>query len=336
MGCKLGPILNSHIEDFPRIAKKKVAVDGTNLIFKYLMKIRAGNHVLSDSKGRPISHLLGLFYFTINMYERHVLPIVIFDGLPLKEKRETPPWKIERLVNLWKRHLYAVKQGNVKMERHLFHDQQFSFEFILTETIELLKVLGVPTCRAPADAEAQCARLVQEGKAYATLSHDYDSLLFGSNYMIYDFDFKKNWFKYYSLPEALRRWGITRSQLVDIALLVGTDFNNGVKGIGPKKGLKGITTHGDLETFRHQKGFEISFDPDLVRQRFLHPVTIDFTPLFRAPNDASIRHFLTHRFSNARIVRGLARLRTAVTNLHVFQTSITKFIHENDFSRVQG
>jgi flap endonuclease-1 len=253
MGCKLGPILTAHVEEFSTLKGKKVAVDGTNLIFKYLTKIRAGDQVLSDSKGRPISHLLGVFYFVINMLERHVAPIIVFDGLPLKEKRETPPWKIERLVRLWKKHLYAVQHGDVEARRRLFHDLQFSFEFIMVETIELLKVLGVPACRAPADAEAQCARLVQERKAYATLSHDYDSLLFGSSYMIYDVDFKDNSYKFYSLKEALMTHHLTRPQLIDVALLVGTDFNPGVKGIGPKKGLKAIQRYQDLETFRRSE-----------------------------------------------------------------------------------
>ena len=40
---------------------------------------------------------------------------------------------------------------------------------------------------------------------------------------------------------------ITRAQLIDLAILVGTDFNDGVKGIGPKKALKLVQEHGWIE-----------------------------------------------------------------------------------------
>ncbi len=38
--------------------------------------------------------------------------------------------------------------------------------------------------------------------------------------------------------------GITRPQLIDMGILIGTDFNPGVKGIGPKTALKLIKKHG--------------------------------------------------------------------------------------------
>src|SRR5207249_10230945 len=47
-----------------------------------------------------------------------------------------------------------------------------------------------------------------------------------------------------SLDATLASLGLTREQLVDMGLLIGTDFNEGVKGIGPKKALALIKKHG--------------------------------------------------------------------------------------------
>ncbi|MHA1145800.1 MAG: hypothetical protein ACTSRW_13755 [Candidatus Helarchaeota archaeon] len=326
MGCNLEPLLNIHERDFDDIARSRIAVDGTNLIFKYLTKIRKQDRMLKDKEGRPVSHLFGIFYFIINSLENHVQPIMVFDGMPIREKRVTPSWKIERLVNTWKWHYFYTTKENVKKGRELFKDLSFTFNYIIVETIELLKTMGIAVCRAPSDAEAQCARLVIEKKARATLSQDHDSLLFGSHYMIREFNFNTNTFKYYGLKETLKRHEITQEQLIDIALLIGTDFNPGIKGIGPKKGLKAIQTHGTIENFLAAKRLEIEWNPARIRNYFLHPITMKFTPLFHHPNLNAVAHFIGKRFSKSRLENGLKRLRKAAKNFHVVQTSISRFV----------
>ena len=70
--------------------------------------------------------------------------------------------------------------------------------------------------------------------------------------------------------EAFARGELTREQLVDIGILVGTDFNEGVKGIGPKKALVGIRKHGRVEGVLGEIGAEIE-GLDEVRAIFLDP-----------------------------------------------------------------
>src|SRR2546429_7794984 len=45
----------------------------------------------------------------------------------------------------------------------------------------------------------------------------------------------------------LAHYNITREQLIDLAILIGTDFNEGIKGIGPKKALKLVSEFGSIE-----------------------------------------------------------------------------------------
>jgi len=78
---------------------------------------------------------------------------------------------------------------------------------------------------------------------------------------------------------------------VDLAILVGTDFNEGIKGIGPKKALKLVQQHGRLEAmpeYIDQLG-----DVDAVRRIFLEPdVSTDYQITRGTPDFAGIKAFL--------------------------------------------
>ncbi len=72
-----------------------------------------------------------------------------------------------------------------------------------------------------------------------------------------------------NLEKALAQLGITREQLIDLAILVGTDFNDGVKGIGPKKALKAVKG-GKIEELRSQVE-----DFDEIKELFMDPAVSD-------------------------------------------------------------
>ena len=72
------------------------------------------------------------------------------------------------------------------------------------------------------------------------------------------------------LARLLEGWGITREGLVDLALLVGTDFNNGIKGIGPKKALKLIQQHGRLENLPDLAQFPQAVSVEIFLLRWRH------------------------------------------------------------------
>ncbi|MHC1591233.1 MAG: PIN domain-containing protein [Candidatus Helarchaeales archaeon] len=326
MGCNIGHLFKTHELHFQDMQLSRFAVDGTNIIFKYLTKIRNNGEMLKDGYGRPTSHLFGMLYFIINLLERHVIPIVIFDGPPLEAKRPLSTRKIQRLVNAWKWHYKYAQKGDLVGGSHLFKDNFFTFNYILIETMEFLKTMGIPTCRAPADAEAQCARLVKEGKASHVLSQDHDALLFGSKKVIRNFNFKNNTMEYNDLDETLNRWNITLRQLVDVALLVGTDFNPGIKGIGPVKGLKIIQKHGSIENYLETNDIKLKWNPSEVRNIFLNPITRNFQPLFHHPNPNAVKQFIGNRIGKNRLNKALERLKKAVKNLKIVQTSVNHFL----------
>jgi flap endonuclease-1 len=108
----------------------------------------------------------------------------------------------------------------------------------------------------------------------------------------------------------LAHYGISRTQLIDLAILVGTDFNEGIKGIGPKKALKLVQDFGSIENMpveiREGAGTAV---PE-IRDIFLHPeVTDDYSVTFAPPDREGIIRFLCddREFSKERVAAALER-----------------------------
>jgi len=127
---------------------------------------------------------------------------------------------------------------------------------MIKESQELLEALGISVIQAPSEGEAQAAFIVKQGDADAVVSQDADSLLFGAPKLIKNLSVvgrKKTPSKLayttikpemIDLKENLKNLGLNQDQLIALGLLVGTDFNpGGIKGIGPKKGLKLVKEH---------------------------------------------------------------------------------------------
>ena len=318
MGVKLTPLLIPDVTPLSELAGKRIVVDGCNLLFKYITTIRKDDQILYNREGEPVSHLIGFFYFCINLLERRIRPTFVFDGYPPEEKREKSPIKIQRLVRTWR----AYHRGKVT-KKALFQDPLFLYDKLIADVQEFLRLMGLPVVRGLSEGEAQGCRLIQDGHAIGMVSTDQDSLLFGCPLMLKQLFFKEEICTTINLQAHLDRWGVTRRQLVDMALLIGTDYDEGIKGIGPKKALRLIQKHGRLEDI---PDLDLPFDADHLRDLFLSPATTAANPLFRAPNTRQLAYYLTQRGFNARrIDRGISRLRIAFRQLNYKQANLLAF-----------
>ena len=132
------------------------------------------------------------------------------------------------------------------------------------------------------------------------------------------------------LDQNLALLGITREQLIDIAILVGTDYNDSVKGIGPKTALKLVKKHSTLEAIEEERGEKFDFPYDEIRDIFLKPPKIDLeTPKWTDPQPDAIKRILCkeHDFSETRIEKSLERLQTALEEIRgsSHQSSLSDF-----------
>ena len=108
--------------------------------------------------------------------------------------------------------------------------------------------------------------------------------------------------------------GIIREELIDIAILVGTDFNEGIRGVGVKRALKLIKKHHSIENILSKAAIDTSAgieNYELVRELFLHPdVTESYELKWGRPDAAKIKEFLceVHDFSEKRVSKTLNKI----------------------------
>jgi flap endonuclease-1 len=104
--------------------------------------------------------------------------------------------------------------------------------------------MGLPVIEAPSEAEAFCAYLTRQRKAYATVSEDMDSLTFGSPILIRGISSSKGSkgpeLVQIDLPKVLAQLKLTQEEFVDLCILCGCDYTNTIGGIGPVKAYRFI------------------------------------------------------------------------------------------------
>lgn len=307
---------------------KAIALDAFNILYQFITIIRGPDgRPLMDRRGRITSHLSGLFFRTINLLKLGIKPIFVYDGRPPELKRATVEEREERRAEAARLYEQALSEGRIE-EAQKYAKQAASLnEFIIESSKRLLTLMGLPVIQAPSEGEAQAAYLAARGDAYASGSQDFDSLLFGSPRLVRNISIvgrrklpgRREYVEVepelIHLDKLLKELGITREQLIDLAILVGTDYCEGVKGVGPKTALKLIKTHGSAEKALKALGKSLEVDPAEIRNIFLNPeVTKDYRIEWREIDREGVKRMLCdeHDFSEERVDKALNELRDAL------------------------
>jgi len=312
LGVKIGPIIRDlkigREIDITYLEGKKIAIDALPTIYEMLATIRdqKGGY-LHDSKGRITSHLVGLFNRTARMLANGIKPIFVFDGPPHPLKMRELEIRKERKEEAFQKYLEAVNKGDfIAAKKYAKQAMSVTDELVKTAK-QLLRLFGVPIIEAPHDGEAQAAFIVNNNDAFAVSSPDYDSFLFGANKVVRNLKMaaqKKEVPMIYELEELLSKLNITREQLIDIALLLGTDYNpGGVPGIGPKKALEIIRKYGSIERAINSGVINWNFDIEVheLKEIFLNPpINKDYEINFSEPRYDEIIALLTEEFDFSR------------------------------------
>eukprot|EP00930_Biecheleria_cincta_P042267 TRINITY_DN29077_c0_g1_i1.p1 TRINITY_DN29077_c0_g1~~TRINITY_DN29077_c0_g1_i1.p1 ORF type:complete len:1290 (-),score=288.18 TRINITY_DN29077_c0_g1_i1:104-3973(-) len=102
----------------------------------------------------------------------------------------------------------------------------------------LLDSFGIPYVHAPAEAEAQCAFLVEARLVDAVASDDSDVLVFGAREVYRRLFSEDSMLECYTAPRLETRLGLVQEHLVALAMLLGCDYTLGVHGVGIVNGLE--------------------------------------------------------------------------------------------------
>ena len=323
MGVKLKDIVEPESISFKDLEGRTVSIDAFNTLFQFLSTIRQRDgRPLTDENGNITSHLSGILYRNSSMIEKDIKPIYIFDGQAPELKSETQAKRREIRDEAEKIYKDALAKGDTeKARKFAMRSSKLSPE-IIESSKKLLTLMGIPYIDAKGEGEAQAAYLVQNGDAYAVASQDYDCLLFGAKRVVRNLAVNSNLgnLEYYQLNKVLKELNVTREELVDMGILIGTDFCDGLKGVGAKTALK-LAHKGQLKEKIAELQKQSSHDLDEVREIFLnHNVNTDYKIKWEKHNKDKIIEFLCyeHGFSEDRVSKASDKLK----NLNSSQGSL--------------
>ncbi len=323
MGIDISGLVNARACTLEELKGRKVAIDGYNTLYQFLSSIRQPDgSLLTDSKGQVTSHLSGTFQRTANLLEAGVIPVFVFDGKPNPLKRGTLRARRERKEKAKVQWEEALEKGDLETARIKAQQTSKLTREMVGQAVQLLKYMGVPSVDAPEEGEAQASHMALKGDVFAASSQDFDALLFGAPKLVRNLTLagrrkmpRRNVYvdvvpELLELEDVLAELEISREQLVDLGVLMGTDFNEGVKGIGPKKALKLVKEFGSGAEAISTKKLDLpGFDK--VREIFLRPrVKDDYEMAWGSMSKENIEEFLCeeHDFSRTRIQTTLAKI----------------------------
>lgn len=332
MGVDLGDLVVKHKIELESLSGKAVAVDALNTIYQFLASIRQEDGTpLMDSKKRVTGHLSGLYYRSVRLVKAGVKPVYVFDGEApgFKEKTQEERREVRKeAARKWKK---ALKEEKLEEARKYAQASSRLTNEMVRESKELLTLMGIPWVQAPSEGEAQAAHMVSSGVCHAAASQDYDSLLFGSPVLVRNLSItgkrkvprQNRWVEVsverIGLEETLKGLELGRGQLVLIGILCGTDYNEGIKGVGPKTALKIVKEHDTLDAVKgHVKekySYEFEENVDAIFRFFMEPPVEDTGKVEWGEVDREgIMGLLVdrHEFSPERVENALGRMESRV------------------------
>lgn len=331
MGLNISEIIPRKEMEISELKGKLVCVDAFNTLYQFLSSIRQPDGTpLMDSQKRITSHLSGIFYRNINLLSEGIKLVYVFDGIPPEQKIRTFRNRKES------RELAEEKYKEAKQEENLEAMKRYSSQLLrlndemISEAKELLEAMGIAVVQAPSEGEAEAAYLARIKKdVYASVSQDYDSLLFGAPKLIRNLTLarKRKTFSGFvevkpeiiELEKVFNSLEINLDQLICLGILVGTDYNpRGIPGIGQKKALQVVRQYkkpvlifksveerflslNEEDRFDWKEIFELFHKPNVTNEKFK----------FGKLDEKKIKKILVdeHDFSSERVEKQLERLR---------------------------
>ncbi|OQR79820.1 flap endonuclease 1-like [Tropilaelaps mercedesae] len=219
-------------------------------LYQFLIAVRQENNMLTNADGETTSHLVGFFYRTVRMIENGIKPLYVFDGKPpdmkigelekRAERRDEAQKELDRATEL------GIQEDISKFQRRLVKVTKQHND----DAKRLLSLMGVPFLEAPCEAEAQCAELVKSSKVFAAATEDMDCLTFGAPILLRHMTFseaRKMPIKEFCLAKVLDELQFSQREFIDLCILLGCDYCESIKGIGPKRAIDLMRQYRSIE-----------------------------------------------------------------------------------------
>jgi flap endonuclease-1 len=252
-----------------------VAVDAHNWLYRYLTTTVkfTDSRAYTTAAGEEVANLVGVVQGLPKFFEHDLTPVFVFDGAVTDLKSD----EVERRRAQRERYEADLEKareaGDEVAIARLDSRTQRLTDTIVETTRGLLEHLDVPVVDAPAEGEAQAAYMARHGQVDYAGSEDYDTLLFGAPLTLRQLTSSGDP-ELMDFEATLAGLGLSWEQLVDVAILCGTDFNEGISGVGPKTAVDLLHEHGDLWGVFEAEAYHVE-GADRIRDLFLDPAVTD-------------------------------------------------------------
>ncbi len=327
MGVNLGSLITSKQIEIQDLRGKKIAIDAFNTIFQFLSSIRDRftGEPLKDSKGNVTSHLSGLFQRTAKLLENGITPIYVFDGEPpaFKSKTVEDRKKIRAQAEVkWKQ---ALEAGDVEGVRKYSQGTSKVTADMLIEAKRLLDAMGVSWVQAPSEGEAQAIYFLKKKEVYAVGTQDWDALLFGAERVVRNLTLSgkrkvagKQAYtevtpELVELENVLSELGINYDQLILMGVLIGTDFDPGVQGYGPKRALELVKKEKTLENVKTAVNWDSKVELEEIFNFFKNPPVQDMEIVKKNLDEKELKKILVedHDFGEDRVDSTIKKIKSS-------------------------
>jgi flap endonuclease-1 len=294
MGIKnLKKIIQKHapnaISDKPSLYNRKIAIDSSILLYKFRYTYSEDNF-----------HIQGFLYKIIELLEKGIIPVFVFDGKPpdakkiTLDKRNDSRIKMKERVNELKSlrdnlntdsidiYEFIDDEGETTIEeneqikeikklnnqiRNIEKNILIVKKFHSDQVIEFLEYLGIPFLQAISESEETCAYLQKKGLVDYVVTEDTDSLTFGATKVIFGE-------KMYNLDIILSDMDLTYDSFIDLCILCGCDYTTTIPKVGPVNALKLIKKHGSIDNFENVPP---EFEYQVARKLFTQNQNYNYT-----------------------------------------------------------
>jgi flap endonuclease-1 len=276
-------IINIKITD---LSNKKLAIDANLMIYKSIYAIRKhiGKDITNSINGKEIkiTHIYTMFFKLFGFRKYNITPIFVFDGRPHTLKFDTLQVRKDTKQIIKEKYDQAIDK--IEQKKYYFMAEGITNKQI-DECKKLIQLFGYSYLNSPEEADSQCAQLLKEKIVDGIVTDDSDILLFGGNNIIKNFTITtKNKMQIINLKTILKDFKFTQKQLIELGILLGSDYSKTVKGIGAITAYKLLQKYGSIKNIIKNGLIDKDYNYENVVEYFEKPKVLKNNQQLKAQN----------------------------------------------------
>ena len=214
------------------------------------------------------------------------------DAVVISERPVHPP--IVQSTDVYETDAGSAALNNLRAEERALkldagraaRDTSFVSNEMLQEVMGLLEFCGIPYIVAPMEAEAQCAAMELSGAVDGVITDDSDAFLFGAQHVYKNIFDDSKFVEAYTARDIKSDLNLSRDDLIRLALLLGSDYTLGIKGVGPVNAIEVIRAFSGDDGLREFGAWVNSTSPAMPLSR-----AVDEKARFKASHEAARRRW---------------------------------------------